>query len=278
MDEEKQIESIIRRALDEDIGSGDITTECTVPAGVVLKGRFLAKTDGVIAGLELSHRIFSILNSGLNLRFSFSDADLIHKGDCIGTIQGSGRTILTAERVVLNFMQRMSGIATLTRHFVDAVKHTSAVILDTRKTAPGLRVIDKWAVRLGGGQNHRTGLYDMALIKENHITAAGSLSRAVSAVRDRYKTSRKIEVEVRNLIELREALELPVDMIMLDNFSLEELREAVNICAGKIPLEASGNVNLDTVTAISETGVDFISVGMLTHSVEALDISLIIDD
>jgi nicotinate-nucleotide pyrophosphorylase (carboxylating) len=179
--------------------------------------------------------------------------------------------------VALNFLQRMSGIATLTRRFVERVQGSSAVILDTRKTAPGLRLLDKWAVRLGGGQNHRAGLYDMALIKENHITAAGAISEAVARVWANDPCQRAIEVEVKDLVELEEALALKVDRILLDNMSLEAMREAVQLAAGRVPLEASGNVELENVAAVAATGVDYISVGKLTHSVTALDISLLMN-
>jgi nicotinate-nucleotide pyrophosphorylase (carboxylating) len=185
--------------------------------------------------------------------------------------------LLSGERVALNFLQRMSGIATLTRQFVERTSGTSVTVLDTRKTVPGLRLLDKWAVRLGGGQNHRFGLYDMTLIKENHIAAVGGISEAVARVRECDERKRAIEIEVKNLTELREVLSLDVDRIMLDNMSLEEMREAVTVAAGRVPLEASGNVDLDNVAAVAATGVDFVSIGMLTHSVKALDISLLFD-
>jgi nicotinate-nucleotide pyrophosphorylase (carboxylating) len=202
------------------------------------------------------------------------DGEPLTAGQVFATVSGPGRALLSAERVALNCLQRMSGIAALTRQFVDAVQGTRAVILDTRKTAPGLRVLDKWAVRLGGGQNHRHGLFDMVLIKDNHIAAVGGLSEAVRRVRAADAQKLAIEVEVRNLAELREALDLRVDRIMLDNMSLEDLCDAVQVTAGRTPLEASGNVTLANVAEIAATGVDFISVGALTHSAPALDISL----
>jgi nicotinate-nucleotide pyrophosphorylase (carboxylating) len=205
---------------------------------------------------------------------SASDGDGVARGQVFATIHGPCRALLTGERVALNFLQRMSGIATLTRRFVEAVEGTRAVILDTRKTAPGLRLLDKWAVRLGGGQNHRIGLYDMALIKDNHIAAVGSITEAVKRVRALDERHRPIEVEVTSLEQLREALPLDVDRILLDNMSLDQMREAVRAANGKTPLEASGNVTLDNVAQVAATGVDFISVGALTHSVKALDISL----
>ncbi len=268
------IEHIIHNALAEDIGSGDVTASGTIPAHAVLRGQFLAKADGVVAGLAVVQRVFALLDPGVVVELLVRDGDAIRRGQVIATIQGPGRAILMGERVALNLVQRMSGIATLTRQYVTAVAGTRAVILDTRKTAPGLRVLDKWAVRLGGGQNHRFGLFDMALIKDNHIAAAGSIRAAVALVRASDEQQRPIEVEVTNLAQLQEALTLPVDRIMLDNMSLAQMAEAVHLTGGRIPLEASGNVNLETVAAIAATGVDYISSGALTHSVQALDISL----
>jgi nicotinate-nucleotide pyrophosphorylase (carboxylating) len=202
----------------------------------------------------------------------------VERGAVIATVQGPGQVLLTAERTALNFMQRMSGIASLTAHYVEAVRGTKAQILDTRKTAPGLRVLDKWAVVLGGGTNHRHGLYDMVLIKENHVAAAGGIRAAVERVRTLDQRNRPIEVEVRSLAELAEALPLRVDQIMLDNMDLAQMREAVLLTNGATPLEASGNVSLTTVAAIAATGVDYISVGKLTHSVEAFDISFLLKE
>lgn len=269
-----QLTPIIQRALNEDIGDGDVTTRCTVPQDVTLAGRFVAKEAGGIAGLEVARQAFALLDTAVQFESFIADGQPVPAGTAIAQVRGPGRAILSAERVALNFLQRMSGIATMTRRFVEAVQETSAVILDTRKTAPGLRPFDKWAVRLGGGQNHRFGLYDMVLIKDNHIAAVGSISAAVARVRAADERRRAIEVEVKTLDELREALGLDVDRIMLDNMSPAEMREAVRIAGGRTPLEASGNVTLRTVAAIAATGVDFISVGMLTHSVQALDISL----
>ncbi len=268
------IDRIIRAALAEDIGDGDVTTLNTIPADMTLHGVFLAKEAGVVAGLEVVRRVFRQLDATVELTFTVADGDRVEPRQVFGTVSGPGRALLTGERVALNFLQRMSGIATLTRRYVDAVAGTRAVILDTRKTAPGLRVLDKWAVRLGGGQNHRFGLYDMAMIKDNHIAAVGGIAEAVRRVRAGDPRGRPIEVEVTTLEQLREALAQPIDRILLDNMSLAQMREAVQIAAGRIPLEASGNVNLDTVAAIAATGVDYISSGALTHSVRALDISL----
>ena len=289
----RDLAAVIQDALAEDIGDGDVTTLNAIPADAVLHGVFLAKEAGIAAGLEVARRVFQQVDPAVEVDFTVADGDRVEARRIFGTVRGPGRALLTGERVALNFMQRMSGIATLTRRYVDAVAGTRAVILDTRKTAPGLRLLDKWAVRLGGGQNHRIGLYDMAMIKDNHIAAVGGIAEAVRRVRAGDERGRPIEVEVTTLEQLAEALDQPIDRILLDNMSLDQMREAVQIAAGRIPpertaspsedwqswpgripLEASGNVNLDTVAAIAATGVDYISSGALTHSVRALDISL----
>ncbi len=268
---------IIRRALEEDIGDGDVTTLCTLPPGARLTGQFIAKEPGVIAGLAAAGLAFSLVDERAAFTPTVADGEWVEARAVIASVSGLGRALLSAERTALNLLQRMSGIASLTRRFVDAIESTQAVILDTRKTAPGLRLLDKWAVRLGGGQNHRFGLYDMALIKDNHIAAVGSLTEAVARVRAGDKQGRAIEVEVKNLAELEEALGLQVDRIMLDNMSLAEMQEAVRLTAGRTPLEASGNVTLENVAAVAATGVNHISIGALTHSARALDISLILN-
>ncbi|NLV74881.1 MAG: carboxylating nicotinate-nucleotide diphosphorylase [Chloroflexi bacterium] len=265
----------ILNALAEDIQSGDITSLATIPPDRALTGRFVVKGEGILAGLEVAQEVFRQLDPQVRFEALAADGSPVSKGDVIARVVGNGPAILTAERTALNLLQRMSGIATLTQCYVAAVAGTHAIILDTRKTVPGLRAFDKLAVALGGGSNHRIGLYDMVLIKDNHIEAAGGITQAVEQVRA-WPGSRglKIEVEVTNLEQLREALALRVERIMLDNMSLDEVRAAVAITAGQTELEASGGVNLDSVRAIAETGVDFISVGALTHSVMALDISL----
>jgi nicotinate-nucleotide pyrophosphorylase (carboxylating) len=270
------IQKIIMRALKEDIGAGDITTLCTMPEQLTLSGELYSKSYGVIAGIDVFAETFRVLDPEIKIDIFLKDSDKVQANSLIAEISGSGRALLSAERTALNFLQRMSGIATMTRKFVDVVAGTKTVILDTRKTAPGLRVLDKWAVRIGGGQNHRYGLYDMVLVKENHIAAAGSICRAVENVREVDKNNILIEIEVKTIPELQEALNLGVDRIMLDNMSLDDMIEAVRITNGKIPLEASGNISLKNVRRIAETGVDFISVGMLTHSVHATDISFLI--
>ena len=266
----------IRAALAEDIGSGDVTTECTIPSEQTISARLMAKASGIIAGLEVFEACFKELDEAIQIEFFKKDGQAVQAGEQVARLQGKARPILSAERVALNFLQRMSGIATMTHQMTQRIKGTKAKILDTRKTAPGLRYFDKWAVRLGGGQNHRFGLFDMVLIKDNHIAASGSITQAVARVRSCDKQRRLIEVEVKNLDELKEAMKAGVDRILLDNMDLPTMKQAVAICAGQIPLEASGNVSLNTIREIAETGVDFISVGSLTHSVKALDLSLII--
>jgi nicotinate-nucleotide pyrophosphorylase (carboxylating) len=272
----ENLHDIIHRALEEDIGSGDITTLSTIPAKSVLKGTFIAKESGVIAGLETVRETLKYLDKQVSFSPKVTDGKYVAKGTVLATVRGKGRALLTAERTALNFLQRMSGIATLTRAYVDAVKGTATVILDTRKTSPGNRCLDKQAVLLGGGANHRFGLFDMVLIKDNHIAAAGGITQAVTQIWATDTLKRLIEVEVKNFEELREALSLKVDRILLDNMDIKTLREAVRFTAGRVPLEASGSVTLKNVAAVAATGVDMISIGALTHSVRALDISFMI--
>jgi len=269
----ENLHAIIHRALEEDIGSGDITTLSTVPLRSILKGSFIAKESGVIAGLEVVRETFHYLDKQVAFSPKVSDGKHVAQGTVLATVRSKGRVLLTAERTALNFFQRMSGIATLTRAYVDAVKGTDAVILDTRKTSPGNRLLDKQAVLLGGGANHRFGLFDMVLIKDNHIAAAGGITQAVTLVWAADTMKRLIEVEVKNLKELREAVSLKVDRILLDNMDLKTFLQAIRFTAGRIPLEASGNITLKNVAAVAATGVDMISVGALTHSVRAMDIS-----
>ncbi len=275
---EQQMRDIVRKALEEDMGDGDITTNPIVSPDRRASGRFVAKEKGVIAGIEVAEAAYLALDGQARFKKMINDGERAEEGSIIARVEGKGRALLSAERVALNFLQRMSGVASLTRQFVNAVSETSAVILDTRKTAPGLRAFDKWAVRLGGGQNHRYGLFDMVLIKDNHIYMAGSITEAVSRVRTSAGARFEIEVEVRNMEELREALELRVDRILLDNMNMEELAQAVKIADGKVPLEASGNVDLNNVAAIAATGVNFISIGQLTHSAKALDVSFLMEE
>ncbi len=263
----------IRCALAEDVGSGDVTTDSIVPPAAKAKVQIVAKQSGVIAGLDVARTVFLQCDDQLVFTSRVGDGSAVSQGQVVVDVYGLARALLTGERTALNFLGRMSGIATLTRQFVEAIAGTRAVILDTRKTAPGLRTIDKLAVKLGGGQNHRHGLYDMVLIKDNHIDYAGSLREAVSRVRDS-GTNLEIEVEARSIIEVREALAMKVERILLDNMTPEMMREAVQLNGGAAKLEASGNVTLATVREIAETGVDYISVGALTHSPQTFDVSL----
>jgi nicotinate-nucleotide pyrophosphorylase (carboxylating) len=268
-----EIFQYIKRALEEDIATGDVTTDTIVPPEASLRGRIIAKQDGVVAGLDVAQQVMRVLNERVTFDANVANGARVSRGTALAHVEGPARALLTGERTALNFLGRMSGIATLTRQFVDAIATTKAVILDTRKTAPGLRITDKLAVRLGGGQNHRTGLFDMVLIKDNHIDFAGSITAAVERVRAS-ETKLEIEVETRTLDDVREALALGVERILLDNMSPETMREAVAICEGRAKLEASGNVTLNTVLEVAGTGVDYISVGALTHSATAFDVSL----
>lgn len=271
-----EITECIRRALAEDIGRGDATTESIVPAEGKTEAQIVAKQHGIIAGLDIAGKVFALLDDGLEFKSTVAEGAAVEKGTVVAKLFGSARSLLMGERTALNFLGRMSGIATLTRQFVDLVDGTGAKILDTRKTAPGLRLIDKIAVRRGGGQNHRQGLFDMILIKDNHIDYAGSLAQAVNQARAN-GGGLEIEVECRSLENVEEALALGVTRILLDNMTLDMMREAVQLTAGRAQLEASGNVDLQTVRAIAETGVDLISVGALTHSPQVFDVSLRVD-
>lgn len=270
-----EILSSVERALSEDIGIGDATTNSIVSADATLAGRIVAKKEGIVAGLAVARTAFQMLDRQVGFSVHVRDGQGVEAGDVLANIQGPARAILTAERTALNFLGRMSGIATLTRQFVDEVSSTKAKILDTRKTAPNLRACDKLAVRFGGGENHRFGLYDMILIKDNHIDFAGSITKAVKRARAR-SNDLEIEVEARTLADVAESLDLGVQWIMLDNMSLAEIRQAVALTNGRARLEASGNVTLENVRLIADTGVDYISVGALTHSVKNVDVSLIV--
>lgn len=277
MKQSEQIKKIINLALREDIGSGDITSLATIKKNRKACGKFLVKDNGVIAGLSIAKLVFRSLDKKIKFKVLIEDGSDVKSGDVVAEVSGNARAILTAERTALNFIQRMSGIATASSIYVKAVSHTKAKVIDTRKTAPGLRMIDKMAVKIGGCDNHRFGLYDMFLVKDNHIEVAGSITKAVEACRKFMRKKKKkflIEVETKNLDEVQEALECKADIIMLDNFNIEDMRKAVKLINGNCKVEASGGVNLSTIKAIAETGVDYISVGGLTHSVKALDISL----
>jgi nicotinate-nucleotide pyrophosphorylase (carboxylating) len=269
----REIALCIKRALDEDLGAGDVTTNNIVREGAHATARIVSKQDGVASGLDVVQAVFLELDESVEFIWIVSDAARVVSGQVVLELAGPARAVFSGERTALNFLGRMSGIASLTRQFVDAIAGTKAVILDTRKTAPGLRAIEKLAVRHGGGDNHRFGLYDMVLIKDNHIDYAGSLSEAIRRIRAS-GSSLDIEVEARTIDEVHEALDLGVKRILLDNMSIAELQEAVAASAGRAKLEASGNVTLDNVREIAETDVDFISVGALTHSAKAFDVSL----
>jgi len=270
-DFDRDIDSIVRRALDEDLP--DVTSEAIFEPGDQGRARFLMKASGILAGLAFAKRTFAAIDPAASFVARRKDGDQVEAGDVVAEVSASVIALLAGERTALNLMQRASGIATATRRYVDAVRGTKAKIYDTRKTAPGLRALDKYAVRCGGGENHRIGLYDMFLIKNNHIDRAGSITAAVERIRSR-KMAQKIMVEVRNAAELDEALPLRPDFILLDNMSPAEMRAAVEHVAGAVALEASGGITIDNVREIAETGVDRISIGALTHSVMALDISM----
>jgi nicotinate-nucleotide pyrophosphorylase (carboxylating) len=275
---DSQLSAAIEGALMEDLAMGDVTTDAVVDPGAHGKGEFLVKEDGVLAGLVVAALVFQTVDPSVHFHPRTNDGDAVRRGTNAAMVHGPLQSLLKAERTALNFLQRMSGIATLTRRFVDAVEGTSAKITDTRKTVPGLRLFDKMAVRMGGGVNHRFGLDDMAMIKDNHIAAAGGITRAVALFHAWSAGASHpvlLEVETKNLDEVREALSLGgIHRIMLDNFTVDAMREAVALIGKRVEVEASGNVSLATVRAIAETGVDYISVGALTHSAKALDVSL----
>lgn len=269
----EEIKNIIKRALEEDIGSGDVTTNSIFPAQIMMHGQIIAKQEGVIAGLDVVEAVFKIVDETIDFVHLVEEGSSVKDRQSLAEATGHARALLTAERTALNFLGRMSGIATMTRQFVEAVAGTKAVILDTRKTAPGLRVVDKLAVKRGGGQNHRMGLFDMILIKDNHIDQAGSIKKAVERAR-KNAPDYEIEIEARTIDDVKIALDLGISRILLDNMSLSLMKQAVEITQGRAKLEASGNVNLHNVRQIAETGVDFISIGALTHSVKNFDVSL----
>ena len=284
------LNAVIRRGLDEDVGEGDVTSRATVSADTQAHGRFVCKQQGIAAGLTVAGMVFQQLDERISVAWDASEGEAVARGTALGRVSGPARAILAAERLALNILQRMSGIATMTRRMVDAVEPFGTRILDTRKTAPGLRLLDKWAVQLGGGSNHRIGLFDMILVKENHIACAGGLEQAIVAARtyaDTHPSPLRIEVEVTSLNEVRRALDAGgVDVLLLDNMAVRKddgaldvsaLADAVDLVAGSVETEASGNVTLETVAQIAATGVDSISSGALTHSVTAMDISLLLD-
>jgi nicotinate-nucleotide pyrophosphorylase (carboxylating) len=269
------MENIINRFLAEDIGAGDVTTNSIVPENHRSRAVIVAKEDCVIAGQEYGQSVFRALDPGVSYEAVAKDGESVTKGSVVTRMEAQTKAILTGERVALNILQRLSGIATATRRFADAVEGTGAVILDTRKTTPGLRAMEKLAVRMGGGSNHRFDLSEMALIKENHITIAGSIGKAVTAIRK--KSPVPIEVEVKNMNELVEAVELKVDRIMLDNWKDSDVPDAVGYVRKRIPLEVSGNMTVERARQLAQTGIDYISTGSITHSFTSADLSLLIE-
>jgi len=270
----KLIDKLVEQCLYEDMGSGDITTNSIVPPGGSAKGIIHTKQSGVIAGLAVAERVFHFLSSEISFISKVKDGDQVVAGTILAEIEGDARAILTGERVALNFLQRMSGIATCTSFLVEKVKEYPVRVVDTRKTTPGLRMVEKYAVLAGGGHNHRFGLYDAVMIKDNHIKVAGGIIQAVAAARRKVSHMVKIEVEVEDLAGVAEALQAQADVIMLDNMEIHTMEQAVAMIAGSVLVEASGGINAETIAAIAKTGVDVISVGALTHSAPALDISL----
>ncbi len=267
------IDRIIKLALEEDIGPQDITTYNLVSSEKKGKGEFLCKSAGIIAGLQVCERVFALIEPNIDFIMYKKDGDIVKAGEIIATVSGGLRTLLTGERVALNFLQRMSGIATQTGHLADLIADKKAKLVDTRKTTPGMRILEKYAVRMGGGRNHRFGLFDGAMIKDNHIKAVGSITEAVRLLKHSLAHTIKIEVEAENIEQIREALTAGADIILLDNMTPAELKEAVSFIAGRALTEASGGINQDNIRAVADSGVDLISVGALTHSVKSLDIS-----
>jgi nicotinate-nucleotide pyrophosphorylase (carboxylating) len=269
----QNLDPIIAAGLEEDVKDGDITTNLLIPAKSRKKAVLIAKAQGIIAGLPVVEAVFKKLDPMIEFQTNINDGEKVTPGQQICCITGSFRALLTGERLALNFLQRMSGIATETAQYVEAVKAFGTKILDTRKTVPGLRLLDKYAVEAGGGTNHRIGLYDMVMIKDNHISVAGSISKAVEAIKPNIPPGMKIEVETTNIDEVSQAIHAGADIIMLDNMDNETMKKAVAMIGGRAKVEASGNMTLERVREVAATGVDYISIGALTHSVKALDIS-----
>lgn len=271
------IDVLIRLAFAEDVGGGDHSTLCCIPENALGKSRLIIKEDGVLAGVEMAKLIFKYVDHYLKMTVFIQDGSDVKKGDIAFTVEGSIRSLLQAERVMLNVMQRMSGVATTTRRYVEALKGTKTHVLDTRKTTPGMRMMEKMAVKLGGGMNHRIGLFDMILLKDNHVDFAGGIEKAIHCAQNYLKEKElnlKIEIEVRNFDELQQVIDCGgVDRVMLDNFTVADTKKAVEMIAGRFETESSGGITLDTIRSYAECGVDFISVGALTHSVKSLDMS-----
>ena len=271
---EDVIDSVIAAALKEDLPRGDVTSESIIPEESRSEAIILAKEEGVLAGLDVARRVFAKIDGDLEFRKMKKDGQRFSAGEKLAVIRGSSISILKGERTALNFLQRMSGIASTTRRFVHALEGTKTKILDTRKTTPGLRILEKYAVKMGGGKNHRHNLSEMVMIKDNHLKLVGSISEAVQRAKERVEPGIKVEVEATTLDEVKEAVRSGADMVMLDNMSVQKMREVVEWVKGKVPLEVSGKVSLDRVREIAALGVDFISVGSLTHSYRSVDISI----
>ena len=270
------IDDLILKALKEDIGTGDVTSEALIDANHQSRARITAKQDVVIAGNLVSARVFNLLDPAIEYHASVEEGSRLTYGELVAEISGYSSALMKAERTALNFLQRLSGIATLTNRFVEAVAGTKAKIVDTRKTTPGFRILEKYAVRMGGGNNHRIGLFDGILIKDNHIALSGGITEAVARARRNASHFLKVEVEVKSIDEVKEALSANADIIMLDNMSIEQIREAVTLIGDNAFIEVSGGVDLNTVTEIAKSGVDIISCGALTHSAPAADLSMTI--
>lgn len=271
------VRDIVDRALAEDIGFGDLTTESMVPINATTAGRIVARASGVVAGLPFASEVFRTVEPEIRFEEFIADGTRVEPGDLVAGLSGPARGILTGERVALNLLQQLSGVATITRQIVDRIEGTKAQLLDTRKTVPGLRSLQRYAVRVGGGSNHRFNLFDGVLIKENHIAVSGGIVRAVQRARSAVGPMTRIEVEVETFDQLEEALSAGADMILLDNMSPDELRQAVELTRGRATLEASGDITLETARAVAESGVDYFSSGALTHSARALNLSLLLD-
>ncbi len=274
MIDKRILSRIVKAALKEDIGEGDITTKFTVSPDISALAVIVAKENGVLAGREVTQKVFKVVDKSTKITFHKKDGEKFVSGNAIADIQGKAYSLLSAERVALNFLQRMSGIATFTASYVERIKGTRAKILDTRKTTPNLRILEKYAVTAGGGYNHRMGLYDQILIKDNHINLGGGIKNMLNKIKDMNSGKILVEIEVKNFKQLKQVLQFNIDRIMLDNMSVDEIEKAVGIVKGKCELEVSGNVGLGNVRDIAETGVDYISVGSLTHSYDSIDLSM----
>ncbi len=269
----KELEHIIDTALHEDIGIGDITTETIIGDTLFASGIIRVKEDAVVAGLAIAEQIFKRLDPGVKISYNTKDGESVKNGQILAKIMGRASSLLKSERTALNFLMRLSGIATITRLYVEEIKGTGVVLLDTRKTTPGLRIVEKYAVRAGGGTNHRFGLFDGILIKDNHIKVAGSIKDAIKRIQ-RAKPYHKVEVEVKDIVELKEAIRSGADIVLLDNMDLKMLKQAIPLAKGRVQTEVSGNITLKNIKAVAELGPDFISTGAITHSAKSIDISM----